>query len=81
MNSRNSTTLLAFAVSLLLNRPAALPWRLQVDRSGENHHPDRGDVKAWMIITLLSAVLFGVLLAISGPPLAALLNQVLEKAG
>lgn len=35
----------------------------------------------WVIISLVSAVSIVVLLAISGPALAALLSQVLEKFG
>ena len=40
-----------------------------------------GNVKMWVIITLISAVLIALLLAIYGLMLAALLGQVLDKFG
>ena len=43
--------------------------------------PERGDVKRWVIITLFSAVLIAVLLALSVPVLAPLLSQVLDRFG
>lgn len=46
------------------------------------HRPgEEGNVKMWVIITLISAVLIALLLAISGPTLGALLGQVLDKFG
>ena len=46
------------------------------------HWPGEEDnVKMWVIITLISAVLIALLLAISGPTLATLLSQVLDKFG
>ncbi|MET4137406.1 hypothetical protein ABIC21_003646 [Pseudarthrobacter sp. PvP090] len=46
------------------------------------HGPgEEGIVKVWVIITLISAVLIALLLAISGPALVALLSQVLDKFG
>ena len=79
-SSRIRMTLLALAFSKLPRPSATQPLRSQKNLSGDDH-PERGDVKMWVIITLVSAVLIAVLLAISGPALAALLSQVLEKFG
>ncbi|MGO4803651.1 hypothetical protein AB4089_00810 [Arthrobacter sp. 2MCAF15] len=45
------------------------------------HHPQRGDVPGWVMITLMSAVLVAALLALAGPALEGLFNQAMDKVG
>lgn len=73
-------TLLALAFSRLPRPSATRRLRSQKDLSGDDH-AERGNVKTWVIITLLLTAVIAVLLVISGPALAALLSQVLEKFG
>ncbi|MDR7083620.1 hypothetical protein J2X01_002915 [Arthrobacter ginsengisoli] len=49
--------------------------------SSGDDHPERGGVRGWVIITLISAVVIAGLLAIAGPPMAALFSMVVERAG
>lgn len=79
-SSRIIITLLAWASSVVPGPPAVLPVSPQKDLSGDDH-PERGGVKGWVIIALLSAVVLAVLLALAGPPLAALFTLVVERAG
>lgn len=79
-SSRIIMSLLALAFSKLPRPSATRPLRSQKKLSGDDH-AERGDAKMWLTITLVSVVLIGVLLAISGPALAALLSQVMEKFG
>lgn len=72
-------TLLALAFS---KSPGPAAERLPARRKlAGDDHPERGNVKTWVIVALLSAVLFAVLLAISGPVLVALLTEVLDRFG
>jgi hypothetical protein len=48
---------------------------------GGADHPERGDVPGWVMITLMSAVLVGALLALAGPALEGLFNQAMDKVG
>jgi hypothetical protein len=50
------------------------------DHSGDDC-PERGDAKTWVIIALLSAALIAILLAVGGPTLALLWNQVAARFG
>lgn len=59
---------------------AASPWRSQKNVSGDDCR-ERGEAKTWVIIALVSAALIAVLLAASGPTLALLWGQVLERFG
>jgi hypothetical protein len=51
-----------------------------MNHSGRDY-PERGETKTWVIIALLSAALIAVLLAVSGPTLALLWSQVLDRFG
>ena len=73
-------TLLALAFCKLPRRSAAPSLRSQKNLSGDGY-PERGEAKTWVIIALLSAALIAVLLAISGPTLALLWSQVLDRFG
>jgi hypothetical protein len=73
-------TLLALAFGKLPRPPAAPPLRSPKNLSGDDY-PERGEAKTWVIIALVSAALIAVLLAISGPTLALLWSQVLERFG
>lgn len=73
-------TLLALAFSRLPRPSATRRLRSQMNLSGDGH-PERGGVKVWVIITVVSAAVIAVLLAISGPTLALLWSQVLERFG
>jgi hypothetical protein len=68
-SSRNMTTLTARAYSTATHPVAALLLRFQGKSSGDNDPPERGDVAAWVLITLLSAVLAAALLVLTGPAL------------
>lgn len=57
-----------------------LSVRSEKNRSGDDH-PERGNVRGWVIFAVLSAFVIAVLLAIAGPPLAALFTQVVERLG
>ena len=72
--------LLALASGKLPRPSAAPPLRSQKHLSGDDYS-ERGVAKTWVIIALLSAALIAVLLAISGPILALLWSQVLERFG
>ncbi|HSL35711.1 MAG TPA: hypothetical protein VK883_02685 [Arthrobacter sp.] len=73
-------TLLALAFGKLPRPSAASPGRSQKKVSGDGYR-ERGEAKTWVIIALISAALIAVLLAISGPTLALLWSQVLERFG
>ncbi|MDP9981516.1 hypothetical protein J2W14_000896 [Pseudarthrobacter oxydans] len=73
-------TLLALAFGKLPRPSAASPWRSQQNVSGDDNR-ERGEAKMWVIIALISAALIAVLLAVSGPTLALLWSQVLERFG
>ena len=73
-------TLLALAFGTLPGPPAAPPLRSQKNLSGGDV-PERGEAKTWVIIALVSAALIGELLAVSGPTLALLWSQVLDRFG
>ena len=73
-------TLLALAFGKMPRPSAAPPLRSRKNLSGDGS-PERGEAKTWVIIALLSAALIAVLLAISGPILALLWSQVLERFG
>lgn len=73
-------TLLALAFSKSPG-PAA-GRRLSARRKLYGDDPaERGNVKTWVIVALLSAALIAVLLAISGPVLVALLSEVMDRFG
>jgi hypothetical protein len=80
-NSRIRMTLLSCALILPLGPPAAFPLRLQMKRSEDKDHPERGDVTGRVMLTLMSAILVAALLALTGPALEALFNQTMDKAG
>ncbi len=42
---------------------------------------ERGDVPGWVLVTLMTALLVGLLYAVAGPRLLALLNQALSGIG
>lgn len=73
-------TLLVLAFCKLPRPSAASPLRSLRTHSGDDY-PERGEAKTWVIIALISAALIAVLLAISGPTLAMLWSQVLERFG
>ena len=73
-------TLLVLAFCKLPGPSAASPLRPQMNHSGRDY-PERGETKTWVIIALLSAALIAVLLAVSGPTLALLWSQVLDRFG
>ena len=77
---RITMTLLALALGKLPRPSAASPWRSQKNISGDDYS-ERGDAKTWVIVALLSAAIVAVLLAVSGPTLALLWSQVLERFG
>ncbi|HET9347680.1 MAG TPA: hypothetical protein VFO13_00935 [Arthrobacter sp.] len=73
-------TLLALAFGKLPRPSAASPSRSLTNASGDDY-PEHGEAKTWVIIALVSAALIAVLLAVSGPTLALLWSQVLERFG
>lgn len=77
---RITMTLLALAFGKVPRPSAASPWRSQKNLSGDDY-PERGEAKTWVIIALVSAALIAVLLAVSGPTLALLWSQVLDRFG
>lgn len=85
-NFGTRVALVACALSMLTWGSAA-PWSAAPrPRLGDHpevgaHHPQRGDVPGWVMITLMSAVLVAALLAIAGPALEGLFNQAMDKVG
>ena len=79
-SNRIIMTLLALAFSKSPGPAAGRRLRARRKLSGDNH-PERGNVKTWVIVALLSAALIAVLLAISGPVLVALFSEVLDRFG
>lgn len=75
-----TVTLLVLAFCKLPRPSAASPLRPEVNHSGDGY-PERGETKTWLIIAMLSAVLIAILLALSGPTLALLWNQLVARFG
>ena len=77
-SNRIILNLFAWAFGMVPGPSAAL--RTQKNLPGEDH-PERGGVRGWVIIGLLSAIAIAGLLTIAGPPLSALFNQFMQRAG
>ncbi|MCB5290668.1 hypothetical protein [Arthrobacter sp. SO3] len=79
-SSRIIMTRLTWLSSKVLGSASVLFLLSPKDHPG-NDHPERGAVKGWVIIALISAVGLAVLLVIAGPPLAALFNSFIARTG
>lgn len=62
--------LLTFRTSLWTQRCAELEER--------SRHPERGDVPGWVMVTLMTAALVALLLAVAGPALEGLFRQAID---
>ncbi|MBO9704737.1 MAG: hypothetical protein J7474_04380 [Arthrobacter sp.] len=62
--------LLTFRTSLWTHRCAELEER--------SRHPERGDVPGWVMVTLMTAALVALLLAVAGPALEGLFRQAID---
>ncbi|MGG5173695.1 hypothetical protein ACQQCD_01560 [Pseudarthrobacter sp. J1763] len=81
---RASAQLIALALTALLGLNGSLGQSVP----GANTSPldrtensERGDVPGWVMITLMSAALVALLLAIAGPALEGLFNQAMDSVG
>jgi len=52
--------------------------RLRQERSERSAHPERGDVPGWVMVTLMTAALVALLLAVAGPALEGLFHQAID---
>lgn len=57
---------------------AMLGLRLQQERTERSAHPERGDVPGWVMVTLMTAALVALLLAVAGPALEGLFRQAID---
>ncbi|MDQ0709361.1 hypothetical protein QFZ52_002013 [Arthrobacter woluwensis] len=62
--------LLTFRTSLWTHHCAELEER--------SRHPERGDVPGWVMVTLMTAALVALLLAVAGPALEGLFRQAID---
>jgi hypothetical protein len=77
-SSRIIMTLLTWLPSKVLGPSAVLFLLSEKDYAGDDH-PERGGVRGWVIIALISAVGIALLLMIAGPLLAALFNSLIAR--
>ncbi|MEZ2370738.1 hypothetical protein [Arthrobacter sp. RCC_34] len=52
--------------------------RLRAERTDRRSHPERGDVPGWVMVTLMTAALVALLLAVAGPALEGLFRQAID---
>lgn len=77
-SSRIIRTLLAWAFSMVPG-PSAV-FRSRKNLSGGDY-PERGSMRGWVIFAVLAVVVIAGLLTIAGPPLSAIFNMFMERAG
>ena len=65
-------------LTLFVNVSSLLAVRLREERTDRRRHPDRGDVPGWVMVTLMTAALVALLLAVAGPALEGLFRQAID---
>jgi len=63
---------------LLFAFGTTLSLGLKGERDERNSHPERGDVPGWVMVTLMTAALVALLLAVAGPALEGLFRQAID---
>lgn len=65
-------------LTVVLAGSNVLAVRLREERNDRRRYPERGDVPGWVMVTLMTAALVALLLAVAGPALEGLFRQAID---